>query len=111
MKETQDSKLRVHSSGSNRGVRGSSERNGGWCGSTQTSSNGILNSVSNVTVSYLYELHGCAFDYCMFLICELFVFLLLELGQAACKGQNGFVAPSASHFTGGTMSQQPSSHR
>ncbi|VVA38937.1 PREDICTED: GBF-interacting 1 [Prunus dulcis] len=72
MKETQDSKLRVHSSGSNRGVRGSSERNGGWCGSTQTSSN--------------------------------------ELGQAACKGQNGFVAPSASHFTGGTMSQQPSSH-
>ncbi|BFG25642.1 hypothetical protein CerSpe_119160 [Prunus speciosa] len=72
MKETQDSKLRVHSSGSNRGVRGCSERNGGWCGSTQTSSN--------------------------------------ELGQAACKGQNGFVAPSASHCTGGTMSQQPSSH-
>lgn len=72
MKETQDSKLRVHSSGSNRGVRGSSERNGGWCGSTQTSSS--------------------------------------ELVQAACKGQDGFVAPSASPCTGGTMSQQPSSH-
>ncbi|KAM0956148.1 hypothetical protein ACFX13_025070 [Malus domestica] len=77
IKETQDTKSRVHNAGSNRGARGINERTGGWCGSTQTSSN--------------------------------------ELGKAAYKGQNGFVAPSphtsASHFTGGTTSQQPSSQR
>ncbi|KAB2610870.1 hypothetical protein D8674_018902 [Pyrus ussuriensis x Pyrus communis] len=75
IKETQDTKSRVHNAGSNCGARGISERTGGWCGSTQTSSN--------------------------------------ELGKAAYKGQSGFVAPSphtsASHFTGGTTSQQPSS--
>ncbi|KAM2268070.1 hypothetical protein ACFX1S_046241 [Malus domestica] len=39
IKETQDSKPRVHSAGSNRGAKGSNEHTGGWCGSTQTVSN------------------------------------------------------------------------
>ncbi|XP_068335781.1 uncharacterized protein [Pyrus communis] len=75
IKETQDSKPRVHSAGSNRCAKGSNEHTGGWCGSTQTGSN--------------------------------------EPGKAAYKGQNGFVSPhtSASHFTGGATSQQPSSQR
>lgn len=43
MKETQESRPRVHNGGSNRGVRVTSEHIAGSCGSTQTSYNGMLN--------------------------------------------------------------------
>lgn len=42
------------------------------------------------------------------------MFLLLEFGSVAYKGENGFVAPPphlTTHVTGKTLNQQPSSQR